>query len=105
MAKGEIGWKRVDEFGVKLQVYSKRVRGKWTFFVRERRFDNWEPLNDPTIEDWGELINAAQRRIGRGMMPPKEHGKLIEQLREEMPSVTEEELAPWDVSFTWRRDI
>lgn len=100
MSKGEIGWKRVDEAGIKLQVYSKRTGGKWKFFVRERRFENWEPLADPTLEDWGQLINAAQRRIDRGMLPPKEHARLIEQLREEMPGVTEADLEPWDVSFS-----
>ena len=65
MPKAEISWKRVTDDGVKLQVYAQRVSREWLFFQREKRFDQWQPVPEPPLEDWLELLDAVQRLITR----------------------------------------
>ena len=65
MPKAEISWKRVTEDGQKLQVYARHVGREWRFFHRERRFDVWQPVPKPPLEDWLALLDAVQRLITR----------------------------------------
>ena len=74
MPKAEISWKRVTEDGVKLQVYAQRVRREWKFFQREKRFDQWQPVPEPPLEDWLELLDAVQRLITRRRYQPERRG-------------------------------
>jgi hypothetical protein len=66
MPKAEISWKRRTEEGDKLQVYAQRVGGEWIFYQREKRFDQWQPVPDPPLEDWMELLDAVQAQLLRG---------------------------------------
>jgi len=52
MPKAEISWKRMTDEGVKLQVYVQRVGRDWKFFHREKRYDVWQPVPNPPLEDW-----------------------------------------------------
>src|SRR5581483_3753296 len=65
MPKAEISWKRVTDEGVKLQVYVQRIGRDWKFFQREKRYDVWQPVPEPPLEDWMELLDAVQRLINR----------------------------------------
>ena len=85
MAKAEVSWKRVTDEGVKLQVYARHVSRKWRFFVRERRFDRWQPLPEPPLEDWLKLLDAVRRRINRRLLRPEEEGWIQKAIRERFP--------------------
>jgi hypothetical protein len=85
MAKAEISWKRVTEEGIRLQVYAQHVGGDWRFFARERRYDQWEAIADPPLEDWLELLDSVQRRINRRLLCPEEEGRVKKSIRERFP--------------------
>jgi len=87
MPKAEVSWKRVTEDGVKLQVYAQRVSRDWRFFVREKRFDQWQPVADPPLEDWMELLDAVQRLITRRRLQPDDEDRLRQRIRERFPDV------------------
>ena len=85
MAKAEISWKRVTEEGEKLQVYAQHVSRKWIFYAREKRFDQWQEIPDPPLEDWIELLDAVRRRINRRLLRPEEEGRVLKSIRERFP--------------------
>ena len=85
MPKAEISWKRVTEDGVKLQVNAQRVSREWRFFQREKRFDQWQPVSEPPLEDWLELLDAVQRRINRRLLRPEEETRVKNSIRERFP--------------------
>ena len=85
MAKAEISWKRDTEEGIRLQVYAQHVGGDWRFFARERRYDRWEAIADPPLEDWLELLDSVQRRINRRLLRPEEEGRVKKSIRERFP--------------------
>jgi hypothetical protein len=85
MPKAEISWKRVTDDGVKLQVYVQHVGREWKFFHREKRFDVWQPVKDPPLEDWMALLDAMQRLITRRRYQPDDEVRLRKQIREQYP--------------------
>jgi len=85
MAKAEVSWKRVNEDGVKLQAYAQHVGREWRFFVRERRFDQWQGVENPPLEDWLELLDAVKRRINRRLLRPDEEERIKKSIRERFP--------------------
>jgi hypothetical protein len=85
MGKGEISWKRNSAEGVKCQVYARRVGGRWDFYVRQRRFENWEMLERPPLEDWLTLLRAVERRAARRLVRPEEVERLVRRIREQFP--------------------
>jgi hypothetical protein len=85
MAKAEISWKRITEDGVRLQVYVQHVGREWLFFARERRFDQWQAVAEPPLEDWLELLDAVQRRINRRLLRPEEETRVKNSIRERFP--------------------
>lgn len=88
MPKAEISWKRVTEEGGKLQVYAQRVGGEWNFFCREKRFDQWQPLTEPPLEDWLELLDAVQRLVTRRRLQPVHEEHVRRRIRERFPEAT-----------------
>ena len=84
-AKAEISWKRTTEDGQKLQVYVQKVKREWKFFHRPKRFENWEPVAEPPLEDWLELLDAVQRLISRRRYQPEDEENLRRQIRERSP--------------------
>ena len=85
MAKAEISWKRVTEEGVKLQVYVQHVSREWRFFARERRYDQWQLVPEPPLEDWLELLDAVQRLINRRRLRPEEEDRVKKSIHERFP--------------------
>jgi hypothetical protein len=85
MPKAEISWKRVNDDGEKLQVYVQRVGRDYHFFHRAKRFDNWQPVAEPPLEDWLELLDAVQRLINRRRYQPDDELRLRAQIRERFP--------------------
>jgi hypothetical protein len=85
MAKAEISWKRVTEEGAQLHVYVQHVGRDWRFFAREKRFDQWQTVENPPLEDWLELLDAVQRRINRRLLRPEEEARVKKSIRERFP--------------------
>ena len=85
MPKAEISWKRMTDEGVKLQVYVQRVGRDWKFFYREKRYDVWQPVASPPLEDWMELLDAMQRLVTRRRYQPDDEKRLRKQIRERYP--------------------
>ena len=85
MPKAEISWKRVNEEGERVQVYAHHVGDRWIFYVREKRYDQWEKQDDPPLEDWLELLDAVRRRINRRLLRPEEEGNVRRALLQRFP--------------------
>lgn len=85
MPKAEISWKRVTEEGVKLQVYAQHIGRDWKFFQREKRYDVWQPVPEPPLEDWMELLDAMERLINRRRYQPIDEIDLRRKIRERFP--------------------
>lgn len=85
MPKAEISWTRRTEEGDKLQVTAQRVGREWRFSQRGKRYDTWQPVAEPPLEDWLELLDAVQRLITRRRLQP-EHEELVRRrIREKFP--------------------
>ncbi len=87
MGKAEIGWKGQTEEGIKREVYARHVGDRWMFFVREKRYDQWEPLEEPPLPDWLELLDAVKRRIARRLVRPEEEARLKKVISERFPGI------------------
>ena len=85
MAKAEISWKRVTDDGIHLQVYAQHVGRDWRFFAREKRFDQWQAIPDPPLEDWLELLDSVRRRINRRLLRPEEETNIKVSIRDRYP--------------------
>ena len=85
MPKAEISWKRTTDDGADLQVYAQHVWGEWIFYAREKRYDRWQRVVEPPLEDWLELLDAVQRRINRRRLRPEEEGRVKKSIRERFP--------------------
>lgn len=85
MPKAEISWKGRTEDGAKREVYAQHVGDRWVFHVRGKRFDNWEDLPEPPLEDWLELLDAVRRRIGRRLLKPDEERRVRKAILERFP--------------------
>ncbi|MGA4644485.1 hypothetical protein [Limisphaera sp. 4302-co] len=87
MAKAEISWKRKLADGTKIQVYAHLVGGEWRFYQRTRRYERWEPVAEPPLEDWLALLDAIRRMIPRRRYQPEDERRLVRQIRERFPEV------------------
>ncbi len=85
MPKAEISWKRVTAEGERLQVYAQHVGREWIFYAREKRYDRWQAVPEPPLEDWLELLDAVQRLINRRRLKPEEETRVKKSIRERFP--------------------
>ncbi len=85
MAKAEISWVRTTEEGEKFQVYAHHVGNRWIFYMRQRRFDQWQELKQPPLEDWLELLDSVRRRVQRRLLRPEEIQRIEKTIRERFP--------------------
>jgi len=85
MAKAEVSWKRTTAEGIRLQVYAQHVGRDWRFFARERRYDQWQAIPEPPLEDWLELLDSVQRRINRRLLRPEEEDRVKRSIRQRFP--------------------
>ena len=85
MAKAEISWTRITPAGEKLQVYVQHVGREWLFFARAKRYDQWQRVVEPPLEDWLELLDAVRRRINRRRSRPEEEDRVMKMIRERFP--------------------
>ena len=85
MAKAEISWKRRTEDGGRIEVYAQHVGDQWKFHAREKRFDQWQAVAEPPLEDWLELLNAVRRRISRRLLRPEEEERVKKSILQRFP--------------------
>lgn len=85
MAKAEISWKRKTDEGDRIQVYARQVGREWRFFTRERRYEPWQPVSEPPLEDWLALLDALRRLINRRRYQPEDEKHLRRRIREKFP--------------------
>ena len=82
MPRRDISWKRPNNDGERIEIYVEQIGDRWIFHARDRRPEQWQVLEDPPLEDWENLLDAVERRIGRGLLKPIEADrirKIIEQ--------------------------
>jgi hypothetical protein len=94
MPKGQISWKGRTPEGERREVYVHTTGAQWKFYVRGKRFDNWEPMPEPPLEDWLELLDAVQRRIQRKIMEPKDEKRVRQRIHERFPGALSVEPEP-----------
>jgi len=85
MPKAEISWKRQTAEGQRLQVYAQHVGRDWIFYAREKRYDLWQTVPKPPLEDWLELLDAVQRLINRRRLRPEEEARVKKMILERFP--------------------
>lgn len=85
MAKAEISWRGRTAEGLKREVYAHHVGDRWLFFEREKRYDNWQALDQPPLDDWLELLDSVERRIQRRLLRPEESVRIRKAIRERFP--------------------
>lgn len=85
MGKAEISWKSRTEEGLKREVYVRCLGNDWKWFVREKRFDDWEPLDRPLLDDYLQLLDGVQRRVARRLMRPEEELRVKKMIRDAYP--------------------
>ena len=83
--KAEIGWERRLEDGSKLEVYVIHTGGQYRFFSRAKRFDEWQPVKVPPLEDWMMLLDAVRRRVTRRKLMPDDEARLVAAITERFP--------------------
>ena len=54
-------------------------------FPTRKRFDTWEPVTNPPLEDWLELLDAIQRLITRRRLQPEHEERVRQRIRERFP--------------------
>ena len=85
MPKAEISWKRSIEGGTKMEVNARRAGGRWIFYTRERRYEQWHAMDNPPLEDWLELLDGVRRRIARRLFRPEEELRVKKSISELFP--------------------
>ena len=88
MAKAEISWTRTTDEGEKLQCYAQHIGDRWVFHSRGKRFDVWQEIPEPPLEDWLELLDSVQRRINRRLLRPEEEERVKKTILKRFPTVT-----------------
>ena len=85
MAKGEISWKGTFEDGRRRQAYAKKVGNQWRFYDREKRFDSWERILRPSLDDWLCLMDGVDRRVHRRLLQPQDAQRIRQTIKERFP--------------------
>jgi len=84
-SKAEIGWVSQSEDGDRFEHFARHVGKQWKFFIRQRRFEQWEAVENPPLEDWLELLEAVRRRVVRRLYQPDDVERLLRMIRERFP--------------------
>jgi hypothetical protein len=85
MAKAQIGWTRTNAEGIKLDVYARRVGDRWFFYSRQRRYERWQLMEHPPLEDWLILLESIERRLSRRLVRPEEITRVRRAIQERFP--------------------
>ena len=86
MSRGEIQWKGTFEDGRQRQARANRTGDQWAFYEREKRFDPWRPLADPSLEDWLALLDGVERRVARRRFTEEDVRRIRTLIRHAFPA-------------------
>jgi hypothetical protein len=86
--KAEITWKRLTPDGERCEINARRSGKSWKLYIRQQRFEVWEALDDPPLEDWLMLLDGIRRRIARQLLRPEEESRLRKSIHEHFPEAT-----------------
>ena len=75
----------MTEEGERMDVYAQHVGDRWLFYARAKRYDNWQAVKEPPLEDWLELLDAVRRRITRRLLRPEEEQRVKKHIYERFP--------------------
>ena len=67
---------------------AQKTGNRWHFHIRGRKFEDWQLLDEPLLEDWLELLDNVKRRIARKKVPFDEEARLTATIRERYPKAT-----------------
>lgn len=84
-SKVEIGWKKLDADGERMQVEARKFGGVWSFYVRSGRNECWIQDETPPLDDWLKLHDAVKRRMSRRQGTPADLKKLEGEIRKHFP--------------------
>jgi len=85
MAKAEIEFEYPLEDASARHVYVAHNGGRYRFFSRARRYDHWEPVKEPPLQDWLELLDCVRRRIARGKLMLAEEKRVLQCIQTRFP--------------------
>jgi hypothetical protein len=85
MLKIEIAWTGEGPDGQKRQIRARSHADDWIFSTRAKRFDEWEVLASPSIEEWRMLLDGLRRRRGRHLAGAKDEARLLARIRRLFP--------------------
>jgi hypothetical protein len=85
MPRAEISWRRPTADGETIRVYAQHFGDQWNFFVRGARYEQRQPIEQPPLEDWLELLDGVRRRVGRGLLRPQEVARVEKSIRDRFP--------------------
>jgi hypothetical protein len=85
MARTEVNWKRRSPEGESMQVRADQRGDQWHFFIRNARYDQWQPFAAPTLDDWLALLDGLRRRQGRGAVRGADVTRVERLIRERFP--------------------
>jgi hypothetical protein len=88
MPKGDITWTRRTDEGERVEVNVRHVGDRWIFHSRERRPEHWRLVDDPPLEDWLRLLDAVNRRVGRGLIRDQEVERLKKIILDRYPAAS-----------------
>ena len=71
-----------------MEVNARRLGDRWIFYTRERRYDQWQLMKKPPLEDWLELLDGVQRRIARKLVRPEEESRVKKSIVELFPGTS-----------------
>ncbi len=84
-SKAEIGWEKRTEEGERYEHFARHVGKQWKFFVRQKRFEQWQAVENPPLESWLDLLDAVRRRVTRRLYQPDDVDRLLRMIRERFP--------------------
>ncbi len=85
MGRAEVSWKKKTEEGEKREVYVKHLGNQWLFYEREKRYDEWKAVPQPSLDDWSELLDGVRRRISRRLIRPEVEEQVLKLVRLQYP--------------------
>lgn len=85
MPRLEVTWSSETADGEKRQVCGRGGGDRWVFYARRKRFDNWEELASPTLEDCLALLDGVRRLGGRHRATAKDEAQLRAFIRKRFP--------------------
>ena len=90
-AKAEISWRRRTDEGERVELYAQHRGDQWLFYQRGRRYEQWQLVEDPSLEDWLELLDGVRRRIARRLLRPEEEARIMRTISERFPEANEKQ--------------